>query len=217
MHFVPANDVDLPQGVNLVTEPDRIRFLSPSGSGWVILVDGRVVAEREGEARIWLRRAKRWFRRNAVVEIGDRMADPSRLRKGDVIQAELGKWRIEWTFQPDANLSPVGRKAMALRGWVAAAFAFLVTASLVGKISDALIDIAEGPFGSRITTTIGKNAYELYPTAVDPYAHTYSPYLEAIRKANRERLDLDRFTREWIEKHGAAGQAIDAKAVREGQ
>lgn len=218
MHFIPVDGAPATEDVSLVQGSDRIRFSSSSGTGWLKLVDGGIVAGAEGGARIFLnpRKRKRKFRRASTVQVVDRLATRlPRLRKGDVIQAELGDWKAAWTFAPDANLSVLGQKAAGLRGWMVAAFALLMGVQLVANVADPLVKIGEESSMGAITAVVSRNASKLYPVTVEPFAHTYSPYLQALTKANREGVDLHGFTAEWIKQHGGAGKPIDAKDVRD--
>lgn len=215
MHFIPV-DAPATEDVSLVQGADQIRFSSSSGAGWLKLVDGGIVAGAEGNAQIILPPRKRKFRRAPTIQVVDRLATRlPRLRKGDVIQAELGDWKAAWTFAPDANLSVLGQKAAGLRGWMVAAFALLMGVQLVANIADPLIKIGEESSMGAITAVVSRNASKLYPVTVEPFAHTYSPYLQALTKANREGVDLHGFTAEWIKQHGGAGKPIDAKDVRD--
>lgn len=217
MHFVPVAGIRYPEGVEHVAGFDRVRLSSPSGTAMVTLVEGLVVIAREGLVRFTIRR-KRWFGRDAVLEVGDRFVETHRLRRGDVIQAELGEWRMEWVFQPDANLSTVGRGAMAASGWAIGGFALIAGATLAGDVVLSLMDMSNGGLsGRRNASVIVDNAHRLYPSAVEPFTYTYSPYLKALGQSNRQGVDPDRFTQEWLKTHGNAGQGIDVKAGRESQ
>lgn len=215
MHFIP--DITNPAGddIGLVQEEGQVRFSSPAGTGWVGLVGNQVVAGAGGAARIILTSRKRWFRRAATVEVVGRLGvRPARaFRKDDVVQAELGDWRGSWTYAPDGNLSPLGRRVAGLRGWMVAAFAILACGTVV-DVLDGLVQMREESAKGAITSVVSRNASKLYPVTVEPFTHTYSPYLRALSKENREGGDLERFTREWIEKHGGAGKPVDAKDAR---
>lgn len=216
MHFIPVDNAPSTEDVGLVQGDDQIRFSSSLGIGWLKLVDGGIIAGAEGGARIVLNPRKRKFRRASTIQVVDRLVTrPLRLRKGDVVQAELDDWKGAWIFAPDANLSVLGQKTAGLRGWMVAAFALLVGVQLVANVADPLVKIGEESSMGAITAVVSRNASKLYPVTVEPFAHTYSPYLQALTKANREGVDLHGFTAEWIKQHGGAGKPLDAKDVRD--
>lgn len=215
MHFIPDTTNPAGDDVGLVQEEGQVRFSSSAGAGWIGLVGNQVVAGAGGGARILLKSRKRWFRRAETVEVvGAQGIRPARaFRKGDVVQAELGDWRGVWAFAPDGNLSSLARRVMGIRGWVIAAFAILACGTVVDVV-DGLVQMHEESDKGAITSVVNRNARQLYPVTVEPLTHTYSPYLRALSKQNKEGGDLERFTREWIEKHGGAGKPVDAKDAR---
>lgn len=213
MHFIPMRNRPAEGGLDILEGPDQVRFSSQSGTGWVRLLDGKVVAGAEGDVRIVLskKRRRRVLRpRDVVVAGGDLRNAPAGFREGDTILAEGEGWSRTWTYAPHANLSPLAQKAFGYRRWLygfgIVTVSFYAAAHLLNPLLRMEYLSPVGPIAEMVVN----NFSELYPKK----ENSYSPYLKELSIASREKRDLKVVIEKWINENGGAGNPVKIGAPK---